>query len=53
MTIATFGKPLFVNMHHSVYAAAGAPRKPKVAYQHPDVSTGMARNSIDVEFALL
>ena len=54
MTIARFGKPLFANLHHCVYAVAGALRKANVACPHPDVSTGqywMASDEIDAEFA--
>ena len=40
VTIVRFGKPLFANKHHRVYAVAGALRKPTVACPHPDVSTG-------------
>ena len=38
VTIASFAKPLFANMHHHVHA--GALRKPNVACPHPDVSAG-------------
>ena len=40
VTITRFGKPLFADMHHRVYALAGALRKPNIPYPHPDVSTG-------------
>ena len=40
VTIMKFGKPLFADMRHRVYAVAEALRKPNVASPHPDVSTG-------------
>ena len=61
MTITRFGQPLFANMHHRVYAVAGALRKPNlnVACPHPDVSMLHAPldgqcdgDVIDAEFAL-
>ena len=39
--ITRFGKRLFANMHHRVYAGAGALRQLNVACPHPDVSSCM------------
>ena len=54
-TIASFGKPLFADMHHRVHAVAGALRRPKL---HARTQTSPLRldgqcdgDEIDAEFA--